>query len=221
MGKGNKKDQGTEESPDLNKVIFDVKVIIMPFLEASNEALKWSVDMGIPPLRTPESLELRFDADLSKYSNYEIGELMNKAKEIKAFYGRVMAEITNRVRDRQRALRTTKKVIKKLLLQSGFKGTATALSDEVDIDPRVIKGEQVLTKAEDKLEIVANHFKSISGTYETLSRNVTLIADENETFRRVDRVEGMRKGGYQPGGPQSRGRRADRVSQQTIKGTDE
>jgi len=216
-------DEGAEEAPDLNRIIFDAKVVITPFLQASGKAQKWAEEVvGIPPLKAWEegTLDIEFDPDLSKMSNAEVGRLMNEAQEIKGHLGRVAAEMTNRVRDRQRALKTTKKVIKKALLKGGFKGTATALNDEVDVDPRVIKGEQVLTEAEDQLELVGSHYKAIEGKYKTLSRNVTLITDEHETFRRVDRVEGMRQG-YQPGGPPRQGRRADRVSQQSIEGTDE
>ena len=204
-----------QESPDFNKIIFDADLVILPYLRASDEAIEWSETMGIPPLTVPDMLEVKFDPDLSRYTNYEIGTLMNRAKEVKSFFGRVVAETTNRVRDRQRALKTTRKVLKKMLLRNGFKGTATALNDEVDTDMRVIRGDQALGKSENKLTLVEAHYKAADDVYKTLSRNVTLITDENETWRRVDSVEGMRRGN-QNASPRGRGRRAERVTQSTI-----
>lgn len=208
MAKGKQK-ESCEESPNLNTVVLDMDELILPYIKASRKANEWGRSVGIPDVRQPDIIELEFNPDLSMYSNSEIGTLMNVAQEIKRFYRGVMADMTSKVRDRQRALDVLSRTIKKLMRRDGFRGSETALTDEVKTDMRVIKADQFLVEAQDKLEKVTAYYKSVDDQYKTLSRNVTLITDENETFRRVDRVEGMRRGHRDV---KRRGRRADRVA---------
>lgn len=208
-------DQEGAQTVDLSTA-FDMNTVIRPFLDSSNQAAEWSENQGYPPLRSPAELDVVFNPDLSVYSSQEIGTFLNKAQELKGFYGRVVASLENKVNERVKAIGVLKKKIKVLLLEAGWRGAKADIGTYVDVDERVVAAEQSLERAQARLNEIRGVYKMIEGKYKTLSRNVTLIVDDNETHRRVDRVEGRRYGQDPYPRRSMQGRRADRVAQQSL-----